>query len=47
MPPDESVCVLAVIGDKHTEGGSQGNDWYNVAVLMLDEVWRRVQEGSG
>lgn len=43
MPPDEWICVLAVMGDKNTAGGAQGNDWYDSAVPILDEVWRRVQ----
>lgn len=47
MPPDESICVFAVIGDKNTDGGSQGNDWYDNAVPILDEVWRRVLDDSG
>lgn len=47
MPPDESVCVFALIGDKNTEHGSRGSDWYDSAVPILDEVWRRVQRTSG
>jgi hypothetical protein len=47
MPPDESICVFAVIGDKNTADGNQGNDWYDHAVPILDEVWRRVQDDSG
>lgn len=39
MPHDESVCVLAVMGDKNSDGGAQGNEWYDVAVPMLDQAW--------
>lgn len=46
VPPDESICVFAVIGDKNAEGGIQGNDWYDQAVPILDEVWRRVRQGG-
>ncbi len=42
MPSDESICVFAVLGDKNTPEGAQGNDWYDSAVPVLDEVWRRV-----
>jgi len=42
MPEDASVCVFAVVGDKNTPDGPQGNDWYDGAVPLLDEVWRRV-----
>ena len=42
MPPDESICVFTLIGDKNTDEGSQGSDWYDSAVPILDEVWRRV-----
>lgn len=47
MPPDESICVFALIGDKNTDDGSQSNDWYDNAVSILDEVWRCVQAGPG
>lgn len=43
MPPDESVCVFALMGDKNTEEGLQGDDWNDGAVPLLDEVWRRVK----
>ncbi len=39
MPPDESVCVLAVMGDKNSDYGAQGNEWYDLAVPMLDQAW--------
>lgn len=41
MPEDQSICVFAVMGDKNTEEGPQGEDWYDGAVPYLDEVWRR------
>lgn len=44
MPADESVCLFAVMGDKNTDDGKQGNDWYDGAVPLLDEVWRRVSD---
>lgn len=47
MPEDESICVLALMGDKNATEGAQGNDWYNVAVPLLDEVWRRVNDQLG
>jgi hypothetical protein len=42
MPADESICVFALIGDKNTDRGSQGSDWYDGAVPVVDEVWRRL-----
>lgn len=42
MPEDESICVFAVMGDKNAPDGAQGNDWYDVAVPILDAVWRSV-----
>ena len=42
MPADESICVFAVMGDKNAPEGAQGDDWYDEAVPILDEVWRRV-----
>jgi len=42
MPADESICVFAIIGDKNSPEGAQGDDWYDEAVPILDEVWRRV-----
>ena len=42
MPEDESICLFAVLGDKNTAEGAQGSEWYDSAVPLLDEVWRRV-----
>ncbi len=42
MPEDESICVFAVMGDKNAPDGTQGNDWYDVAVPILDAVWQSV-----
>ena len=42
MPDDESICVFAVMGDKNSPEGAQGDDWYDKTVPILDEVWRRV-----
>jgi len=46
MPEDESICVFAVMGDKNAPDGTQGNDWYDAAVPILDAVWRSVIGGS-
>jgi len=43
MPADESVCVFVLMGDKNTPEGLQGEVWYDGAVPLLDEVWRRVR----
>jgi hypothetical protein len=42
MPDDESICAFAVMGDKNTVEGRQGDDWYDEAVPLLDEMWRRI-----
>jgi len=47
MPQDESICVLAVMGDKNTATGAQGGDWYDHAVPLLDEAWRRALTDFG
>jgi len=44
MPRDESVCVFAVMADKNVAGGLKGDDWYDGAVPLLDDVWRKVSE---
>lgn len=44
MPEDESACLFAVMGDKNTSRGALGNDWYDRAVPLLDEAWRRALE---
>lgn len=41
MADDESICVLAVMGDKNTSEGAQGGEWYDRAVPLLDQAWRR------
>jgi hypothetical protein len=46
MPPDESVCVFVVLGDKNAPGGAGANEWYDGAVPLVDEVWRRVQSAD-
>jgi hypothetical protein len=35
------------MGDKNTAAGPQGDDWYDEAVPMLDEVWRQVLAEGG
>lgn len=42
MPADESVCLFAVLGDKNAPDDAHGNDWYDVAVPLLDEAWQRL-----
>ena len=46
MPADESVCVFVVMGDKNAEEGLVGDDWYDGAVPLLDEVWQRILDGA-
>jgi hypothetical protein len=47
MSADQTICIFAVMGDKNAPDGAQGNDWYDVAVPILDAVWRSVLgEGS-
>lgn len=44
VPP---ICLFEVIGDKNTERGSRVNEWYDVAVPILDEAGRRLEHASG
>ncbi|MBI4884030.1 MAG: hypothetical protein HY826_08250 [Actinobacteria bacterium] len=47
MPDDETLCALLVMGDKNTEGGAQGNAWYDRAVPIADEIWRAIVAAEG
>ena len=46
MPPDESACLFAVLGDKNDPRGHRGNDWYDRAIPMLDAAWSAFLDDS-
>ncbi|MDZ7732650.1 MAG: hypothetical protein U5R31_05595 [Acidimicrobiia bacterium] len=42
LPSDERVCAFLVLGDKNTDHGPSGNDWYDEAIPLADAMWAQI-----